>query len=125
MSDLLNRLAKVAVAARTPLGLAGLALVLTYALAKEALQLKIFANVGGDNTYRLLNMFLQGLFVIAIVSIVLAMLGYLFSTYWDRRSHLRSEVSLVDAAVAGHVGEDRKSPGAGGEHKVTPEDRRG
>lgn len=103
MDNWLSRLARIAAGVRTPLGLAGLVLVLAFALVRAVLALNVFSNIGGANTYRLLNNLLVGLFIMAMFSLVLAATGYLADRLIKQKDSRRSKVRLVDAGVVGHA----------------------
>jgi hypothetical protein len=109
MENWLVRLGRVAAGVRSPLSLAGLVLFLAFVLVRTVLALNVFSNIGGDNTYRLLDMLFRGLFVLAILSLVLAGLGYLADRLIKRKDNRRSKLHLVDAVVAGHAGAPKRS----------------
>jgi hypothetical protein len=64
---------------RTPLTLAGLVVIVLYALYKQILGMDIFAKVGEDQTFILVNHVLLYLFILAVIAVVLGAVGYLFS----------------------------------------------
>lgn len=109
MDSWLVRLGRVAAGVRSPLSLAGLVLFLAFALVRTVLALNVFSNIGGDNTYRLLEMLFRGLFILGILSLVLAGLGYLADRLIKQRDNRRSKLRLVDTVVAGHAGAPKRS----------------
>jgi hypothetical protein len=94
------RLAALATRIQTPLGLAGLALIVLYALVSQVLKLDIFDKVGGSGTLQIMNNLLDKLFYLAVSSLVLAGLTYIANLYFHTRPPARrSKLELIDARL--------------------------
>jgi hypothetical protein len=76
MSGILNRI-------KTPLTLAGLALLVFYGIFSKVLDLKVFSTLKEANTASLLSRVLSYAFVLALVCVVLGVASFLV-THWVR-----------------------------------------
>lgn len=70
---------------RTPLALAGLVIVILYALYKQILEMDIFTEVGSDATFILIDRILTYLFILAVIAVILGGLGYILSIRSKKR----------------------------------------
>jgi hypothetical protein len=99
----IQALLKLAVKIRTPLALAGLVIVIFYAIYKEVLSLNIFANVGGNSTFLIIENIIDKVFWLAMVALVLGVISYLVPYFLSyRNKSLSSNVSLIDASLDQH-----------------------
>jgi hypothetical protein len=102
MDAWLVRLATVASKVQTPLGLAGVALVILYAIANQILKLNVFDNIGGNATFVLLDNIFSRIFYLALLSILLAVASYLVTLQLNTRPAAKqSSLRLVDASLDG------------------------
>lgn len=62
---------------KTPLTLAGLAVIVLYLLYSQVLELDIFSTLGEDATSGLLTRLIDYVFYLAIVAVVLGVWGFL------------------------------------------------
>lgn len=97
----LGRIAGVASRVRTPLGLAGLTVVVLYALYRQVLGLQVFENVGSQSTAQLLNAVIDRVFLVAILATLIAGLAYLIPIVRTRpEAQVRSShIELIDASL--------------------------
>jgi len=98
MDQLLSRLLDAVPKIRTPLVLAGVVMLVLYAILSQILHLDIFANVGSSGTIQLIGGLIQKLFILAITSLVLGVLSYLATLYFRHRSK-RSKLELIDSRL--------------------------
>ena len=77
--ELLNKMGSVIERVRTPLALAGLVIIVLYALYKQILEMDIFTKVGSDETFMLVDRVLLYLFILAATSAILGGIGYILS----------------------------------------------
>jgi hypothetical protein len=91
---------KIANKVKTPLSLAGITIIVLYAIYRQILSLDIFENIGQDSTFILLQNILDKLFWLALISILLGVFSYLVTIILNRklRSH-SSRVTLIDASL--------------------------
>src|SRR5438067_2551359 len=100
----IQALLNLAVKIRTPLALAGLVIVIFYAIYKEILSLNIFEKVGGTSTFLIIENIIDKVFWLAIVALVLGVLSYLFTYFLSYKNKpLSSNVSLIDASLDHHT----------------------
>jgi hypothetical protein len=100
LEQLTARLAAIASRVQTPLALAGIIMVVLYAISSQILRLDIFSNIGGPGTLQLLDGLLQKLFVLAILSLVFAAIAYVAGLYVRHRPAPRkSNLELIDARL--------------------------
>jgi hypothetical protein len=97
LEQLTTRLVAIATRVQTPLALAGLIVIVLYAIFSQILRLDIFANVGGNGTLQLVSDVLQKLFILAIVSLCLGVASYLLGLYLrSRLPEKASNLTLID-----------------------------
>jgi hypothetical protein len=88
---------------KTPLTLSGAVIVVLYAIYKQVLSLSVFANVGADSTFIILQSILNKLFWLALIAIVLGVASYLTTFILGRKAPTSSSnVSLIDASLDPH-----------------------
>ncbi len=103
MKPNIQELVNIAVKVRTPLALAGLTIVLLYAIYKEVLSLNVFEKIGGNATFILLQNILDKVFWLALVALVLGVVSYLITVLLGYKSQSRaSNVRLIDASLDPH-----------------------
>ena len=103
MKSDIQSLLKLALKIRTPLALAGLVIVIFYAIYKEVLSLNIFANVGGNSTFLIIENIIDKVFWLAMIALVLGVISYLFTYLLSyKNKSLSSNVSLIDASLDQH-----------------------
>jgi len=99
----IQALLKLALKIRTPLALAGFVIIIFYAIYKEVLSLTIFANVGGNSTFLIIENIIDKVFWLAVLALVLGVTSYLFTYLLSYKSKsLSSNVSLIDASLDRH-----------------------
>jgi len=99
----IQALLKLALKIRTPLALAGLVIIIFYAIYKEVLSLNIFTNVGGNSTFLIIENIIEKVFWLAVLALVLGVISYLFTYLLSYKSKsLSSNVSLIDASLDRH-----------------------
>src|SRR5713101_6238226 len=99
----IQALLKLALKIRTPLALAGFVIIIFYAIYKEVLSLNIFANVGGNSTFLIIENIIDKVFWLAVLALVLGVISYLFTYLLSYKSKsLSSNVSLIDASLDRH-----------------------
>ena len=64
---------------RTPLALAGLVVIVLYALYRQILGMDIFTEVSASHTFALIDNILYYLFLLAVLAIVTGAIGYLLN----------------------------------------------
>jgi len=102
----IQALLKLALKIRTPLALAGLVIIIFYAIYKEVLSLNIFSNVGANSTFLIIENIIDKVFWLAVLALVLGVISYLFTYLLSYKSKsLSSNVSLIDASL-----DRRRSP---------------
>jgi hypothetical protein len=69
----------------TPLALAGIIVIVLYALYKQVLGLKVFARLDADPTFRLLQQVLAKLFWLALIALILGAISYLVTALFPPR----------------------------------------
>jgi len=82
MVDNLNKLATIFTKIRTPLSLAGLVILVLYAVYRQILSLKIFPTLSETSASVLLNGLVTGLFWLALVAIVLGVVSHFLSVFF-------------------------------------------
>ena len=93
-----SRLVAIGAKIKTPLGLAGVVIIVFYALINQILKLDIFSNIGSSATFQLIDSLLTYLFYLALVSVALAIVAYLAALRMRLQpSPRRSRLELVDA----------------------------
>ena len=103
MKSSLEYLVGLVVKIRTPLTLAGVVVIILYAIYSQVLSLKVFENVGANATFVLLQNILDRLFWLALIAIILGVLSYLMTFALNRKVPPRSsDVSLIDASLDPH-----------------------
>jgi hypothetical protein len=111
---LTTRLAAIATRIQTPLGIAGLALVILYAIGRQILQMKIFDNLGASNTFLVVEGLLQKLFYLALISLFLGVATYIANIYLQSRlPRRRSKLELINAELDKTSSDYVADPGAG------------
>jgi len=96
----LQELIKLILKIKTPLTLAGLVIVVFYALYKEILSLPIFGNIGGNSTFLIIEDIISKVFWLALVALILGIVGFLFTFMIEHKNkQLASNVSLIDASL--------------------------
>jgi hypothetical protein len=99
----IQALLKLTLKIRTPLALAGLVIIIFYAIYKEVLSLNVFANVGGNFTFIIIENIIDKVFWLAVLALVLGVISYLFTYLLSYKSKsLSSNVSLIDASLDQH-----------------------
>ena len=99
----IQALLKLALKIRTPLALAGLVIIIFYAIYKEVLSMNIFANVGGNSTFLIIENIIDKVFWLAVIALVLGVISYLVTYFLSyRNKSLSSNVSLIDASLDQH-----------------------
>ena len=71
----IQALLKLALKIRTPLALAGLVIIIFYAIYKEVLSLNIFANVGGNSTFLIIENIIDKVFWLTVLALVLGVIS--------------------------------------------------
>jgi hypothetical protein len=100
MDQLSSRLVAAATRVQSPLALAGLIMIVLYAISSQVLRLDIFANVGGAGTVQIIDGLLQKLFVLAIVSLCFAFFSYIATVLLRHRLPLKaSNLEIIDARL--------------------------
>jgi hypothetical protein len=100
LDQLATRLVVAATRVQTPLALAGLIMIVLYAISSQMLHLDIFTNVGGSGTIQILDGLLQKIFILAIVSLFFAFVSYIASLYLRHRlAPKTSNLELIDARL--------------------------
>ncbi len=103
MNSNIQEIMKLAVKVRTPLALAGLTVVILYAIDKEILSLDVFEKIGGSGTLLLLQDILDKLFWLALVALVLGIASYVLTILLSYKSQSHSSnVKLIDASLDPH-----------------------
>jgi hypothetical protein len=75
-------------------------MIVLYAVARQVLQMNIFANVGGSGTLQIVDGLLQKTFVLAITALCLAVLAYVANLFVRHRlPSKKSRVELIDATL--------------------------
>src|SRR5713101_2070922 len=96
----LESIFRVANTIKTPLMLSAMALIILWSVYQKVLSLDIFANIGSDATYHLLNTVITYLFVLALVLGLLGIASYLVTLILRRRLPIiSSNVDLIDASL--------------------------
>jgi hypothetical protein len=90
---------KIANKVKTPLSLAGITIIVLYAIYRQILSLDIFENIGQDSTFILLQNILDKLFWLALISILLGVFSYLVTIILNRK--LRSHSPYVQIEEEG------------------------
>ena len=75
----LSKLGNIIERVRTPLALAGLMVVLLYALYSQILKMDVFSKVSSRSTFVLIDRILLYVFILAILAVVLGGFGYFLS----------------------------------------------
>lgn len=91
-----ERLVTAAAKVKLPLSLAGVVVVVLYAIYRQMLALGVFENIGGAATSNLLNAIVDRLFWLALVAVVLGIASYVV-THVFSHARRKSSVRLVDA----------------------------
>lgn len=100
MDHLSPRLVAAATRVQTPLALAGLIMIVVYAISSQVLRLNIFTNVGSAGTLQIIDGLLQKLFVLAIVSLCFAFFSYMVTAFLRHRLPPKtSNLELIDARL--------------------------
>lgn len=100
LDQLSSRLVAAATRVQSPLALAGLIMIVLYAISSQILRLDIFTNVGGAGTLQIVDGLLQKLFVLAIVSLCLATVTYMVTVFLRHRLPAKtSSLELIDARL--------------------------
>src|SRR2546422_647729 len=100
MKPNIQELLNVGLKVRTPLALAGLALVVLYAIYKEVLSLNIFEKIGSNATFLVIQGILDKIFWLALIALVLGVATYLVTVILAHKSKsLASNVTLIDASL--------------------------
>jgi hypothetical protein len=81
----ITRVGRVLDSIKTPLTLAGLALLVFYGVTSNILALKIFPTLAQSNSAALLTHLLDYTFILAVVSIVLGVASFLVTQWLGRR----------------------------------------
>ena len=99
----IQALLKLTLKIRTPLALAGLVIIIFYAIYKEVLSLNIFSNVGANSTFLIIENIIDKVFWLAVIALVLGVISYLVTYFLSyRNKSLSSNVSLIDASLDQH-----------------------
>jgi len=96
MVDNLNKLATIFTKIRTPLSLAGLVILVLYAVYRQILSLKIFPTLSETSASVLLNSLVTGLFWLALVAIVLGVVSHFLSVFFKVKLARQGNMVLVD-----------------------------
>lgn len=100
MKPNLQELIKMALKVKTPLALAGLVIVIFYAIYREILSLNIFGNIGDNSTFLIVEDMIDKVFWLAMVALVLGTIGFLFTFAIEHKNKpVSSNVSLIDASL--------------------------
>lgn len=95
-NELLKHFAKI----RTPIALAGGAIVILYLIYHQILNLGIYSKVNSDATIYLIDGILDKVFWLALISLILATGSYIFSLVIKLRPPTKSKIELVDAYIS-------------------------
>lgn len=112
MSAGLSAFASILERVRTPLTVAGLALLVLYGVFSRILGLNIFANIGSQGTTDVVKMLIRSVFWLAMVALILGVGSYVTALFLGRR--LSSSVELVSARVDHSLTENIEAPKANG-----------
>jgi hypothetical protein len=74
--EMLSRFGALLTRVRTPLALAGLVVLVLYAIYRQILQMSVFSQVSSEQTFVLIDRIAFYLFCLAVLAIVLALIGY-------------------------------------------------
>lgn len=97
MGDLLGKFASVLDKVKTPLSLAGLTVLVLYGLYSQVLGLEIFSQLDQTRTSEVLDSIVRGVFILALVAMVLGVSSYLLAPILHRRARtLESKLRIVD-----------------------------
>lgn len=77
--ELLSKVGNIIERVRTPLALAGLVVVVLYALYRQILGMDIFTRIGSGETFVLVDRVLLYLFILAVFAVALGAVGYILS----------------------------------------------
>jgi len=84
--DILAKAGEILERTKTPLALAGLVILVLYALYNKILGLNIFSNIGAEGTSKLIGQITDYVFWLAILAVVLGAGGYLLSYFSKSRT---------------------------------------
>lgn len=115
MSAGLSTFASILERVRTPLTVAGLALLVLYGVFSRILGLNIFANIGSQGTTDVVKMLIRSVFWLATVALILGAASYVIALWIGRRLH--SSVELVSARIDHSLTENIEVPEANGNPK--------
>jgi hypothetical protein len=100
VEDFLAKMAQILERVRTPLSLAGIAILVLYALYRQILNLQIFSELSSDDTLLVVDSILEKVFWLALVVTILGVLSYLIAPLIKRRAErLQSSADLVDLSL--------------------------
>ena len=118
-SKKLSAVAGAATRIRTPLGLAGLISVLLYATYRQVLSLPVFSMMDLEPTFLLLTFIVDRVFLIALIAILIAGVGYILPIVIPLQRRRSSNVVLLDASLD-EADSNYKQTNDGGVTKVRP-----
>ena len=100
MGPFLSTIPGILVRIRTPLTLAGLVVLILYALYRQVLNLQIFSQVNSDQTFALIDTIVRSVFWLALVALVLGILSYVISILLRHKyPGMNSDVEIIDQRV--------------------------
>ena len=94
-----DNLLNVATKIKAPLTLTALAIIVFYLVLRQVLALDIFVSLTSATTYKLVGSLLDKVFWLALVSLLVGALLYVFSIYVEKKSTTAPAVTLLDARV--------------------------
>lgn len=99
MRNAVNKLSEIANRVKTPLALAGLIIVVLYAIFQQILALDIFSRLESGPTLNLLQSILNKIFWLALTSLILGVASYLIPLVLRLVGEKYSSVTLLDASL--------------------------
>lgn len=78
----------------TPLALAGITVIVLFFIYRTVLKKKIFSRQKEGNTFKIINRIITYLFVLALVSILLGVSGYLYNKYEKTNSSKNPSIPI-------------------------------
>ncbi|WP_027934890.1 hypothetical protein [Amycolatopsis thermoflava] len=115
----LETFAKIIGQLKTPLTLAGLAVVILYLLYQQVLNLSVLSPLQGNDTFTLVDSIVSKVFWLAVVAVVFGFAGFVLTALLPRRTRPKQAVvSLVGTSLDPELSSPAANPATGNRYEV-------
>ncbi|WP_431925422.1 hypothetical protein [Amycolatopsis tucumanensis] len=119
MGNHLETFAKIIGKLKTPLTLAGLAVVILYLLYQQVLNLSVLSPLQGNETFTLVDSIVSKVFWLAVVAVVFGFAGFVLTALLPRRTRPKQAVvSLVGTALDPELSSPAANPPTDNRYEV-------